>query len=114
MAAARSLSVFSSIASSLVEASVFSLPESLASIKGVSFTEPTTILTQQQTKYGYTVTCSDGHTRQINLNTVRKFRGEAAAHRAAKFFQTDRVGDTYRFVAAGGWSANQWFCAITK
>jgi hypothetical protein len=112
--AARSINSFGAIVQSLVTAPIFTLPEALASIKGVSYTEPTEILAQRQTQYGYVVECSDGRTRQINLNTVRKFRGDDAAHRAAKFFQTDRTGDTYRFVAAGGWSANQWFCAVVK
>jgi hypothetical protein len=112
----RSISsgVFGSLATALATKPVFSLPDSLATLAGVSFTEPTTIVTQTRTRYGYTVECSDGRTRQLNLNTVMKFRGEEASKKAAQFFSTDRVGESFRFVAVGGWSCNEWFAAVLR
>ena len=108
--AARSLvgsSVFSALAAALPAAAVpapFVLPPVLASLPGVSFSAPVTVLSVLPVAGGVVVLCSDGASRRCNWSTVARFRGAASAAGAQRFFAGDLVGRSFRFVAVGGWS----------
>jgi hypothetical protein len=117
--AARSFgsSVFSGLSAALVAAPVpFVLPGALASLPGVSFSAPVSVVSAFLVAGGVVLVCSDGASRRCNWATVARFRGAASAAGAARFFAdpSSLVGRSFRFVAVGGWSSSQWFAAVVS
>lgn len=98
----------------------FALPASLASLPGVSFSAPVSVVSAWAVPGGVDVLCSDGVSRRCLWATVARFRGAASAAGAARFFADPAVlvGRSFRFVAVGGWKhtapawEKSWFAAV--
>jgi len=90
----------------------FVLPPSLAALPGVSFSGVVRVVSVSVSALGVSVVCSDSRVRVLRWSTLGKVRGASAVARAQAFFAGDLVGRGFRFVAAGGWSADSWFVAV--